>query len=160
MCRASRSRGFSLVELVVILIVVGAISVVALGRVSNNNGFAARAFAQEVRAALRFAQKFAVASGCDVQALVDGGADSYALQLRADATGGAVSCLTASGAFAGNPLLDPQTGGAFAGNAPGGVDVSGTLNVVFDAAGGVAAGGAVTVAGESITVSAPTGLIQ
>ncbi len=160
MCRANRCGGFSLVELVVILIVVATVSAVALGRLSNNGGFAARAFAQEVRAALRFAQKFAVTSGCDVQALVDGGADSYALQLRADATGPAVSCLSAVGGFGANPVPNPQTGAAFAGSAPAGVDVTGTLNVIFDAAGGVPVGGSVTVAGETISVIAPSGLIQ
>ncbi len=159
MCRA-RCGGFTLVELVAILIVAGIVSVVALGRVSNNEGFAARAFAQEVRAALRFAQKFAVASGCEVQASVDGAADSYDLQLRADATGPAASCLTASGAFAGNPLRNPQSGGAFTGVAPAGVDVSGSLSVIFDAAGEVASGGTVNVAGEAVGVTAPGGLVQ
>lgn len=157
---ATRCGGFSVIELVAILIVVGVIGVVALGRLPNTNTFAAVAFAQEVRAALRFAQKFAVASGCDVQAVVDGAADTYALQLRADATGAATSCLSAVGAFVGNPLRDPQTGAAFAGTAPGGVDVIGSLNVTFDAAGGAAAGGSVNVAGEVVSVIAPTGLVQ
>ncbi|MDH3713104.1 MAG: type II secretion system GspH family protein [Gammaproteobacteria bacterium] len=160
MSRTTRCDGFTLVELIAILIVVGAVSVMALGRVSNSSTFAGLAFAQEVRAALRFAQKFAVTSGCDVQAVVDGTGESYALQLRADATGAANSCLSASGAFAGNPLRNPQSGAAFSGTAPNGVDVSGSLSVTFDAAGGVAAGGTVNIDGESVSVFAPSGLVQ
>ena len=157
---ATRSGGFSLIELVAILIVVGVIGVIALGRLPDTNTFATVAFAQEMRAALRFAQKFAVASGCEVQAVIDGAGDSYALQLRADATGPASNCLSASGGFAGNPLRDPQTGAAFTGTAPGGVDVTGSMNVTFDAEGGVTAGGTVSVAGETVSVTAPSGLIQ
>lgn len=160
MHRAARSRGFSLIELVTILIVVGIVAVTALGRLPSLNTFASAAFAQEVRAALRFAQKFAVTSGCDVQAVIDGAADTYALQLRVDATGAASNCLSAAGVFAGNPLGNPQTGGAFAGSAPGGVDIVGSLNVTFDAAGSVAAGGAVSVAGQAVSVTAPSGLVQ
>jgi MSHA pilin protein MshC len=160
MNRAIRCGGFTLVELIAILIVVGATAVVALGRVSNTNTFAGLAFAHEVRAALRFAQKFAVTSGCDVQAVVDGAADSYALELRADATGAASSCLSASGAFAGNPLRNPQSGAAFSGTAPSGVDVSGSLTVTFDPAGGVTAGGTVNVAGLPVSVTAPSGLVR
>jgi MSHA pilin protein MshC len=150
MNRAIRCGGFTLVELIAILIVVGATAVVALGRVSNTNTFAGLAFAHEVRAALRFAQKFAVTSGCDVQAVVDG----------ADATGAASSCLSASGAFAGNPLRNPQSGAAFSGTAPSGVDVSGSLTVTFDPAGGVTAGGTVNVAGLPVSVTAPSGLVR
>jgi len=157
---ATRSSGFTLIELVAILIVVGVISVVALGRLPNTNTFATSAFAQEVRAALRFGQKFAVTSGCDVQAIVDGTGDSYALQLRTDATGAASSCLSASGLFAGNPLRNPQSGAAFAGAAPGGVDITGSMTVTFDAAGAVAAGGTVSVGGQTVSVTAPSGLVQ
>jgi type II secretory pathway pseudopilin PulG len=157
---ATRSGGFTLIELIAILIVVGVISVAALGRLPNTSTFAGLAFAQEIRAALRFAQKFAVTSGCDVQAVVDGSGDSYALQLRADATGAASSCLSASGAFAGNPLRNPQSGAAFSGTAPNGVDVIGSLSVMFDAAGAVAAGGTVSVSGETVSVTAPSGLVQ
>lgn len=154
------SRGFTLVELIAILIVVGIVSATVLGRIPNTTTFAAVSFAHEVRAALRFGQKFAVTSGCDVQAVIDGTAESYALQLRADATGAAGNCLVASGAFAGNPLPNPQSGAAFAGTAPNGVDVSGSLSVTFDATGGVTAGGTISVAGQPVSVTAPTGLVQ
>ncbi len=154
------ARGFTMVELVVVLLLVGAVSVVALGRVTAPGSFSGLAFAQEVRAALRFAQKFAVTSGCDVRALIDGAADSYALHLRADAIGTPASCLGASGAFGANPLRNPQTGAAFAAAAPGGVDVTGALDVVFDAAGRTPVGGSVDVDGVTITVSAPSGLIR
>lgn len=158
--RVRATRGVTLLELIAVLIMLSAIAVVALGRLDSTGGFAARAFAQDVRAALRFAQKFAVASGCQVQVNIVDASDSYDLQLRADALGAAVNCLGASGVFAGNPLRNPQTGAAFAATAPAGVDVGGSLSVVFDAGGRSAAGGAVNIGGDAVSVVAPLGLIR
>jgi MSHA pilin protein MshC len=56
------SFGFTLVELVVVMLIVAVIAVVALPRLSSNAGFESRTFHDEVIAALQYAQKKAIAS--------------------------------------------------------------------------------------------------
>jgi MSHA pilin protein MshC len=58
---AKGQRGFTLVELVMVIILVGILSVVAAPRVFNNNAFNDRSFHDETMAFLRYAQKSAVA---------------------------------------------------------------------------------------------------
>lgn len=58
----SRQAGFTLIELIVTLVIIGIISLVALPRFSNNDDFDNRIFRDEVISALRYAQKKAVAT--------------------------------------------------------------------------------------------------
>ncbi|MBI4808359.1 MAG: prepilin-type N-terminal cleavage/methylation domain-containing protein [Nitrosomonadales bacterium] len=61
-CGGGNQRGFTLVELITVIVLVGIISVVALPRFASNDAFRARATADQVAAALRYAQKTAIAS--------------------------------------------------------------------------------------------------
>jgi MSHA pilin protein MshC len=58
----STSSGFTTIELVVTLLIVGIISVVAIPRMTIDSTFDNRTFHDEVRAALKYAQKRALAS--------------------------------------------------------------------------------------------------
>ncbi|SDZ90159.1 MSHA pilin protein MshC [Desulfuromusa kysingii] len=87
------NKGFTLVELVVILLLLGILSAVALPKFFNLSGYQDRAAYDELVDAVRYAQKLAVASGCDVQ--VDISANSYALQQHAtNCTTGAFATIT------------------------------------------------------------------
>lgn len=57
----SRTRGFTLVELVMVLVLVGVLAMFAVPRMFNRNDFDARAFHDRTLAYLRYAQKTAIA---------------------------------------------------------------------------------------------------
>lgn len=132
-------RGFTLIELTVILVIVGVLAVFASSRFTTNDSFQARGYHDELVAATRFAQRYAVASGCGVQ--IDIQSTSYALTVSNTATA------TCPGA--GNPVQGP-TGENFSGTAPTGVTTGGATGAyVFDALGDVDTGtdSAITVSG-------------
>lgn len=62
-----RFSGFSLIELIAVILLLGILSVFALGRLSNSDQFAVKGFFDDTVNAVRFAQKLAVSTGCDVQ---------------------------------------------------------------------------------------------
>lgn len=152
--RLQRQAGFTLMELTVIVVLLGILSAVVYARF-DLAPFRTAGFEQEVRAAIRFAQKFAIVSGCDVQVNISAG--GYALQVRDDAAGLTPPCLGAAGAF-GTDLQNPATGAAYAGAPPSGVTV-GNLTFTYDRQGRPSVGGAVAVGAKTITVEAGTGFV-
>lgn len=54
-------RGFTLVELIMTMVIIGIISAVAIPRFIDSNVFQSRGFADQVKTTLRFAQKIAIA---------------------------------------------------------------------------------------------------
>ena len=70
--------GFSLVELITVIILLGILGVVALGRFGGGDAIAARGFFDDTVTAVRFAQKLAVSSGCDVRVITS--VSSYELR--------------------------------------------------------------------------------
>ena len=57
----ARQRGFTLVELIVIMVIVGILAVAAMPRFADRGGFDARGFYDATLSALRYAQKSAIA---------------------------------------------------------------------------------------------------
>ncbi len=116
--------GFSLIELVMVISITGILAVVALPRFFDQGVFDERGFFEETLAAVRYAQKVALATGCDVQLSVNAG--GYGLSRR---NGGC-----SSGAFT-VAIPHPTRAGGFTGAPPSGVSVGPVASLYFDRAG-------------------------
>lgn len=151
-----RHRGFTLIELVIVIVILGVLAVVVLPRISEGS-FRSAAFAEQVATAFRFAQRLAVATGCEIQVEVSSATNGYAVRRRSDGTD------TACGATGAFTLAVPNPGGsgAFSGTATGGVAVTQGLVITFNAQGLPSPnGGTAIVGGRSIIVEADTGHVR
>lgn len=134
------ARGFTLIELVVILTLVGALALFVSARPSDRSAFQVRGWHDELVAATRYAQRYALASGCAVE--LDIAAGAYALNLLDSRPGCAATA------------VQRPDGGIFSGTAPAGISASGALGKhVFDARDDVGSGGTIAVTDGSMTLS-------
>ena len=154
--------GFTLAELVVVLLLTGILAAVAIPRLFNQGEFAARGAHDLVGSALRHAQKSAIAMRRNVCVAV--GTTSVAVTY-ASAAGSDQACAAA------NTLANPATGQPFAGTVyPQGATVSAATSLVFDALGrplsaalvplNAATSISVTSHATPITIEPETGLVQ
>lgn len=154
--RPLRRSGFSIIEAVVVISVVGILAAVAAPRlmsISDLNGAHAH---RQVLADLRFAQQRATGSGCPVQ--VDFEAGRYTLTQRVDCR---------SGAFT-RPLFDPVTNlPPYSVDLPGGLSITSDVDpLVFDTLGrvttvaGVVTDASISVAGRPLAAIGETGLVR
>jgi MSHA pilin protein MshC len=147
-----RYAGFSLVELVVILILIGILAVVAIPRL-NIRTFEARGFFDEVRATVRFAQKDAIAKRRNV-----------CLTFASNSLTVTYSPSELAPAACSANIVSPRGVTPFSVTAPTGVTLAATSNFRFDGLGRPSAGPiTVTVTGDgvrSFTVQSETGYVQ
>lgn len=154
----NRFSGFSLIELIAVILLLGILSVFALGRLSNSDQFAVKGFFDDTVNAVRFAQKLAVSTGCDVQ--VNMTAAGY--QLRRSSTCAANDFAGATGVVVDNPANRSN----LYQNLTTGFSVSPATSIVFNARGVLDSGSNVTytVTGGgtnfAFTVFGQTGLVN
>ena len=151
---AGDNQGFSLVELVVVLAVIGLLAAVAVPRFFGTGVFAERAWFDEVSSALRYARTLAVGSGCAVQVTLT--ATTYVLEQQASSGG---HCDAGDSTWpTAVRLPDGQTA---SGSAPAGVSATPGATIVFDAAGRTNLGSdlTVTIGGRTLTVRAGSGFV-
>ena len=67
-----RECGYTIVELVLVIVIIGILSSIAGPRFFDNSAFNERAYSDESAASLRYAQKVALASGCHVVGILPG----------------------------------------------------------------------------------------
>jgi MSHA pilin protein MshC len=67
MTAVNRQAGFTLVELVTVIVLVALLTAVAGPRFFDNQPFRERGYVDELASSLRYSQRVAIASGCNVQ---------------------------------------------------------------------------------------------
>ncbi len=153
-CAVARG-GFTLTELVLVIAVLGGLAVVAGPRFFGTREFDERLFFDETWAALRYAHKLAVATGCETQVSIV--ANGYSLAQRSGCDAGLFD----------RPVVHPgTTDPAYTGTAPPGVTLSSDVSPFrFDALGRARDGGgsvtdvSLTVGARTLVVAGETGFV-
>lgn len=150
----NRASGFTFVELVVIIVIIGIVAAFAAPRLFDDRTFLQRGYYEELVAALKYSQRLAVASGCPVRVVID--AAGYAAQHAAQVG----TCNSADATTATAVAL--AAGDVLAGHKPLGVTVSPAVTLTFDALGGTDLGADqhIHVGPFGLTVRAASGVIQ
>lgn len=141
-------RGFTLVELIMTMVIIGILAAVVAPRFFDNNVFQSRGFADQVQASLRYAQKVAIAQ----HRFVCVAFSSTSITLS---TGATTAC--------GTPLASPSGDPSYVVNAPSGVAFTALpTGFSFDALGRPSTAQTLAIAGavNSITIESETGYVH
>lgn len=122
-------QGFSLVELVTVIVLLGIVSVLALGRFTDSQSIAARGFFEDSLNAMRFAQKLAISSGCPVRVITS--SNSFQLWQSNTCSTSSFTIAVRNPADRANPYLNA--------NLPAGYSLN-TNTVTFNSRGTIDAG--------------------
>jgi MSHA pilin protein MshC len=153
---AAEQRGFTIVELIVVLIVLGILSAVMLPRWRGETGFEERGFRDQVAATLRYAQKSAIAARRTVCASFT--TAPSVMTVTISTAQGVATCA------AGGPLVGPDDHNVvLAASSPAAFSAA-PVSIIFDAAGRPDAAALISFAGLpvalSIAVEAETGYVH
>jgi MSHA pilin protein MshC len=147
-------QGFTLTELVLTIVLLGILSVAALPRFFDLSSYQARGFFDDTLNAIRYAQKLAVATGCNVQV----GISSNQFQLKRPGASDRSQCTsTTAGDFTQN-VIRPGSGESSYQGSQSGVSLS-AITLYFNAKGTASTDATITVGSRQITVVKDTGFV-
>jgi MSHA pilin protein MshC len=172
-----RSRGFTMVELIVVMVLIGILGAVGAARFFDRTAYDADAFTEQTRAMLRYAQKVAIAQNREVYVRMDGGSGIALCFDKPAACPTDKQVLAPSGSNSGSSATVAKCGSAswYCEGRPSGVTFAlplGTSYVYFDAlgrpysdAGAIGSAGlAINISGDGIgrvvTVAQETGYVE
>lgn len=147
-------RGFTLIELLACLLILAVLAAMSASEFIDNQPFDERGYADEVAAALRYAEGVAVASQCNVSFTID--TAGYSAKQRAPAPGN--TCAT-SGAY--TQAVSKSDGTALAGTPPTDANITAGTTIVFGSSGQVTSGTppTLTIGSINVTVDANSGFV-
>jgi MSHA pilin protein MshC len=150
MARRTRSsqRGFTLIELIACVVILGILAAIAAPRFVTMQAFTERGYADDFASSLRYARRIAIASSCRVQVTID--AAGYAARQQASCNSGAWT----------TPVLRSD-GTQLNGTTPSGINITSTTLVEFVSTGATTTGSAaITVGARTVNVAGATGRVS
>ena len=157
-CHASRvtrldTCGYTVVELVTVIVILAILAAIAGPRFFGTRVFSERGYASEVASALRYAQKIAVGSGCNVRFAIT--ASGYSA-MQQPVSGN--RCDAASGVW--STTVRRPDGSALSGAPPADANVSAGATMIFDGKGAIVSGATnLTVGAYTLAVDAASGFV-
>jgi MSHA pilin protein MshC len=149
----SRPSGFTLIELITCMVILGILAAIAGPRFVNNGTAHARGFADDLANSLRYAQRIAIASNCEVRVRVT--AAGYRGLQRAPAAG------TCDPVGVWNQPVLRIDGTPLAAVAPAGVNLNPNRTILFGTDGRPASGATnINVGTRIVTVDGTTGRVS
>jgi MSHA pilin protein MshC len=146
--------GFTLIELIMVLVLVGILSIAIIPRFASKNAFDARGYFDQSIAMVRYAQKLAIAQRRDVFVNVTG--NSICLTYATETT--------CAGATAANQVINPAAQAWFVKTAPAGMIFTAASSFSFNALGQPSTGKVISFTGDgvttNITVESETGYVH
>jgi MSHA pilin protein MshC len=154
----TRRSGFTLIELVMVIVLLSIVSAVALPKMFNFSVFQQRAFFDDMLNAVRYAQKLAIAMDCNVQVSVAGNQFSILLPGSSGTPNQALCSSTTSSDYNAN-VSRPGTGASSYTGTLSGLALS-NATLYFYPQGNASASVTITVGGShSIYVVGDTGFV-
>lgn len=146
----------TIVELVTVIVLIGIISLIAIPRFFNRTPFEESGYFQTTLSAVRYAQKLALTSGCDIRVTIN----NAGFQL--DQWNNGTACDAGLGGSALSPVTRPGSSDTFAEAPPAGVTISlPYLTIYFDGVGRPHyAGGALLTSPEDVDIGGRTLTIE
>ena len=155
----SRQSGFTLAELITVMVVLGILSAIALPRMMDNRAFAGAVFRADVVSALRYAQKSAVGH----RRLVCATLTATTVTLAIATTNPAASCGTSLNSPDGAPYQSKDASVQASGYPAGGLLYFQTVGTITsDGAGATIYSGNIAITGQStpIRIEGATGYVE